>query len=71
MGLWRLLIKELRKRYRNTQEKLSAVAEIDYKYLVRIERNTPPALKIETIEKHAKALTIPLSKLIKETESSL
>lgn len=56
------------KHYRNkcgyTQERLSELADIDYKYLQRIEGRYPPALKIDTIEKIAKALGISAKNLM-------
>ena len=54
-------IKELRKRCGYTQDKLSEVANIDYKYIQKIEGKNPPALKIDTIERIAKALKVKLS----------
>ena len=57
-------IKELRKQRGYTQEKLSELANIDYKYIQRIEGKTPPALKVDTIEKLAKAFNISISKLL-------
>jgi len=57
-------IKELRKKRGYTQERLSEVANIDYKYIQRIEGKNPPALKIDTIAKLAKALNVPPSKLL-------
>ena len=57
-------IKELRTECGYTQEKLSELADIDYKYLQKIEGKNPPTLKIDTIEKLAKALKITPSKLI-------
>lgn len=57
-------IKELRKKYRHTQEKLSELANIDYKYLQKIEGKNPPALKIDTINRLAKAFNISISKLL-------
>ena len=48
-----------------TQDKLSEVADIDYKYLQRIEGKNPPALKIDTIGKLAKALRVKPSELLK------
>ncbi|MFA5363255.1 MAG: helix-turn-helix transcriptional regulator [Candidatus Omnitrophota bacterium] len=56
-------IKTLRKKNGYTQEKLSELADIDYKYLQRIEGKNPPALKVDTIEKLAKALKVIPSKL--------
>lgn len=49
----------------NTQDKLSEVANIDYKYVQRIEGKNPPALKIDTIEKIAKALKVKPAELLK------
>jgi len=58
-------IKELRKKCGYTQERLSEVANIDYKYIQRIEGKNPPALKIDTIEKLANALKTTPSNLLK------
>lgn len=58
-------IKELRNKCGYTQEKLSEVANIDYKYIQRIEGKNPPALKIDTIEKLAKALKVKAFRLLK------
>ncbi len=57
-------IKELRKQYGYTQERLSEAANIDYKYIQRIEGKNPPAVKIDTIEKISKALKVQPSKLL-------
>ncbi|RKY33327.1 MAG: transcriptional regulator [Candidatus Omnitrophota bacterium] len=57
-------IKKLRKKYGYTQERLSQLADIDYKYLQRIEGKNPPNIKIDTLEKLAKAFNISLSKLL-------
>ena len=59
------MIKELRKKRKLTQEKFSETAEIDYKYLQRIEGKNPPALKIDTIERLAKALKVKPAELLK------
>jgi transcriptional regulator with XRE-family HTH domain len=58
-------IKELRRKQGFTQEQLAEQAGIDYKYLQRIEGKNPPALKIDTIEKLAKALKIDPHLLLK------
>ena len=58
-------IRELRKKCSYTQEKLSEVAGIDYKYLQRLEGKNPPALKIDTIERLAKALKVKPAELLK------
>ncbi len=57
-------LKQLRKEHDYTQEKLAEIAGIDYKYLQRIEGSKPPAVKIDTLEKLAKAFKIPISKLL-------
>jgi len=57
-------IKELRKKSGYTQEKLAETAGIDYKYLQRIGGKTPPALKIDTVGKLAKALRVNPAKLL-------
>lgn len=58
-------IKDLRKKRKMTQEKLSEVAEIDYKYIQRLEGKNPPALKVDTIERLARALNVEPSELLK------
>ena len=57
-------IKELRKSNGYTQEKFAQLAKIDYKYLQKIEGKNPPNIKVETIEKLAKAFKIKPSKLL-------
>ena len=56
-------IKEIRKKRGYTQEQLAELADIDYKYLQKIEGKSPPALKVDTIDKVAKALKIQTAKL--------
>jgi transcriptional regulator with XRE-family HTH domain len=57
-------IKQLRKSLDLTQEKLSEVSGIDYKYIQRIEGKNPPNIKLETIERLAKTLKTTPSKLL-------
>ena len=57
-------IKFLRKEYGYTQAWLAEVVGLDYKYLQRIESKHPPALRIDTIAKLAKAFKITPSKLL-------
>ena len=57
-------IKALRKKRGLTQEELSSAAELEYKYIQRIESKNPPNIGIETLEKIAKALKVPISKLL-------
>ena len=56
-------IKEYRIARAVTQQKLAETAEIDYKYLQRIEGKNPPNLKIETVEKISTALKVNASDL--------
>ena len=57
-------LKDLRKKRGLTQERLAELADIDYKYLQKIEGKNPPNIKIETLEKLAKVFNISLSKLV-------
>lgn len=57
-------IKEIRLQKGYTQQQLAELAKIDYKYLQKIEGKNPPALKIDTIEKIAKALKIKPADLL-------
>ena len=58
-------IRQFRTKRGYTQEKLAELANIDYKYLQKIEGKNPPALKVDTIEKLAKALKINPADLLK------
>lgn len=51
-------IKKYRLKKKLTQVELADKADIDYKYLQRIEGKNPPNLKVETIEKISQALKI-------------
>jgi transcriptional regulator with XRE-family HTH domain len=57
-------IKSLRKKQKLTQEQLSETSGVDYKYLQRIEGKNPPALKIDTIERIAKAIKVTPADLL-------
>ena len=57
-------IRSLRKRNGWTQEELADRAEIAYKHVQRLEGKTPSPVKIDTIEKLAKAFKISCSKLM-------
>ena len=57
-------IKQLRNDCGYTQNKLAEVANIDYKYLQKIEGKNPPNVKLEMLERLAKALKVPISKLL-------
>ncbi len=58
-------IKQLRRQRGYTQDRFSELADIDYKYLQKIEGKNPPNLRIETIEKFAKALKVKPAELLK------
>jgi len=57
-------IGELRRKCGLTQERLSEKAGIDYKYIQKIEGKNPPALKIDTVAKLAKALKVKPADLL-------
>ena len=57
-------LRELRQKLGYTQEKLADLAEIDYKYIQRIEGKNPPNIRVETIARLAKALKTTPSKLL-------
>ncbi len=57
-------IRVFRKKRGFTQEKLAELTEIDYKYVQRLEGKNPPAVKIDTIQRIARALRIDPSKLL-------
>lgn len=57
-------IRELREKRGLTQEKLSELSGIDYKHIQLLESKNPPAAKLDTIDKLAKAFNISLSKLL-------
>ena len=57
-------IRKLRENAALTQERLAIAVGIDYKYLQKIEGKNPPAVRIDTIEKIAKALKTTPSKLL-------
>lgn len=51
-------IRSLRRKIGLTQETLAEMTDIDYKYIQRIEGKNPPAIKIDTIGRLAKALRV-------------
>ncbi|MCX5698977.1 MAG: helix-turn-helix domain-containing protein [Candidatus Omnitrophica bacterium] len=57
-------LRQLRKKYKYTQWKLSELAEVDYKHIQLLESKKPSAAKIDTLQKLAKAFNITLSKLL-------
>ena len=59
-------IRKLRKKRGYTQDKLSDLTGIDYKYIQRLEGKNPPAVKIDTIQRIADAFKVHPSKLLDE-----
>jgi len=57
-------IRTLREKHGYTQEKLAELSGIDYKHIQLLESKNPPAAKIDTLEKLAKALKTTPSKLL-------
>ena len=57
-------IRRLRKKSGWTQEELADRADIAYKHVQRLEGKTPSPVKIDTIEKIAKAFKISSSELM-------
>ena len=57
-------LRQLRKAKSWTQEDLAGYAEVAYKHIQRLEGKTPSPVKIDTIEKLAKAFKVPISKLL-------
>ena len=57
-------LKALRKKLRLTQEQMAERLEVDIRYYQRLESNKPGAVKIDTIDRIAKALKLTASKLL-------
>ena len=57
-------LRELRKEYSYTQEQLAELADIDYKHIQLLESTNPPSIRLNTLEKIAKAFNITPSQLI-------
>lgn len=57
-------IRQLRKKCGYTQQELAEKIGIDYKHLQRLEGNSPPAVRIDTLEKIAKVFDMSCSDLL-------
>jgi transcriptional regulator with XRE-family HTH domain len=57
-------LKALRTQFHLTQEQMAERLEMDTRYYQRLESNKPGAVKIDTIDKIAKALKLTPSKLL-------
>lgn len=58
-------LRDLRKKAGLTQEKLAELSGIDYKHIQLLESLKPPAAKLDTLEKLAKAFKTTPSKMLK------
>lgn len=58
-------LRELRKKHKYTQEKLSELSGVDYKHIQLLEGKKPPASRIDTLEKLAKAFGLSVSAFLK------
>lgn len=57
-------LRELRKQYGFTQEKLAELSGVDYKHIQLLESNDPSGATIDTLEKLAKAFDLSIAELI-------
>ena len=57
-------LRDLRKKAGLTQERLAELSGVDYKHIQLLESKNPPAAKLNTIEKIAKAFKIKPSELL-------
>jgi len=57
-------LRRLREKHKLTQEQLAQLAEVDYKYIQRLEGKTPSSPSLNIIEKLAKAFKISPAKLL-------
>ena len=62
-------LRQLRKKYGYTQQKLAELANIEYKHIQRLESKKPCDVKLSTLEKIAKAFNLSLSELLDFTDS--
>lgn len=57
-------LKDLRRKKKITQEELAYLADLEYKYIQRLESKKPSSSTLNTLQKLAKAFNISLSKLL-------
>lgn len=57
-------LKKLRKKKKLTQEELAYLANLEYKYIQRLEGKKPSSPTLNTLEKLAKAFNVTISKLL-------
>ena len=57
-------LRQLRKEYGYTQQKLAELSNVEYKHIQRLEGKNPSDIKLSTLEKIANAFHVSLSKLL-------
>ena len=57
-------LKSLRRKKKLTQEKLADLADLEYKYIQRLEGKRPSSPTLNSLEKLARAFGISVSKLL-------
>lgn len=57
-------LRELRKKEKLTQERLAELSGIDYKHIQLLESLNPPAAKLDTLQKLAKAFGVTIAQLL-------
>lgn len=58
-------LKDLRKKKKMTQEELASLADLEYKYIQRLESKKPSSPTLNTLEKLAKAFGLSPTELLK------
>ena len=57
-------LKALRRKKKLTQEKLAGLADLEYKYIQRLQGKKPSSPTLNSLEKLAKAFNMSISKLL-------
>jgi transcriptional regulator with XRE-family HTH domain len=57
-------LRNLRKKKKITQEEFAYLANLEYKYIQRLESKKPSSPTLNTLEKLAKAFNVTISKLV-------
>jgi len=58
-------LKDLRGKKKITQQKLAELADLEYKYIQRLESKKPSSPTLNTLEKLAKAFSLSPAELLK------
>ena len=59
-----MVIKKLRKKYGYTQERLAGLSDVAYKHIQRLESKKPTGVRLDTLEKIAKAFGRSISEFL-------